>query len=356
MNVQVTRCTPDQSRPRPDPNDIGFGRHASDHMFLMEYEEGRGWYDPRIEPYRPLELDPAAMVLHYNQQIFDGLKAYNLVDGTIGLFRIDRHADRINRSADRLMMPRIEPDQIVLAIESLVRVDRDWIPDAPGTSLYIRPTMIATEPALGVRVSRRYLFYVIAGPAGAYYPEGFNPTRIYVANENIRAAKGGAGEAKTSGNYAPTLYVSQDAVDRGYSQVLWLDAKELKYVEEVGTSNIFFVLDNQLVTPPLEGTILPGVTRDSVLQLARSWNLDVVERPVSIDEVLEGCRNGVVREAFASGTAAVVSPIGQIGYDDEDVTISDGATGPLSKRLYGEITAIQYGRKPDPFGWITRVD
>lgn len=325
-------------------------------MFLMEYEKGLGWKDPRIEPYGNLSLDPAAMVLHYNQQIFDGLKAYQLTDGGIGLFRVDRHAERINRSAGRMMMPVIEPANIISAIEELVCLDKDWIPRSPGTSLYIRPTMIATEPALGVRVARNYLFYIIAGPAGAYYPEGFNPTRIYVADENVRASKGGVGDTKTSGNYAPTLFVSKEAVDRGYSQVLWLDAKELKYIEEVGTSNIFFVLNDELVTPPLGGTILPGVTRDSVIHLARSWDLDVVERPISIDEVIDGCKNGIVKEAFATGTAAVVSPVGQIGYQGNDVVVNDGTTGPVSRRLYEEITAIQYGQKPDPFGWVTRVE
>jgi branched-chain amino acid aminotransferase len=254
-----------------------------------------------------------------------------------------------------MVMPAVDPDLFLRAIKKLILLERDWIPKSEGTSLYIRPTMIANEPALGVRPSNSYLFFIITGPVGAYYPEGFSPTRIYVSDEHIRAAKGGVGEAKTSGNYGATLLVSKKATEKGYTQVLWLDAKERKYVEEVGTSNIFFLINDELITPPLKGTILPGITRDSVLWLARHWGLNVSERLISIQEVADGCNSGSLKEMFATGTAAVISPVGEICYKGKDLRVADGKTGELSRKLYDEIFDIQYGRKEDPFGWRVRI-
>jgi branched-chain amino acid aminotransferase len=355
MEIKVSKSMSIGQKPRPKDSELGFGKYTTDHMFLMDYTRERGWHNARIEPYQALSLDPAAMVLHYNQEVFEGLKAYHLQDGGIGLFRPEKNVDRMNASAQRMVMPEVDPELFLQAIKELVLLDREWIPKSEGTSLYIRPTMIADEPALGVRPSNQYLFYIIAGPVGAYYREGFNPTRIYVSDKYVRAAKGGAGEAKTSGNYGPTLLISQEAVKKGYTQVLWLDAKERKYVEEVGTSNIFFVIEDELVTPPLRGTILPGVTRDSVLQLARHWGLNVSERLISIEEVIEGCKSGSLKEMFATGTAAVISPVGAIGYQGEEFQIADGKTGELSQTFYDEIIGIQYGRKEDPFGWLVRI-
>lgn len=340
-----------QHKPRPDDADLGFGQFMTDHMFLMDYEGDQGWCRPRIVPYGDLPLDPAAMVLHYNQEIFEGLKAYALPDDQISLFRPWKNIARMNRSARRMVMPEIPEPDFLQAMQELILLDRGWVPKAPGTSLYIRPTMIATEAALGVRPARNYLFFIILSPVGAYYPQGFNPTKIFVSDTYVRAVQGGPGEAKTSGNYGPTLYVSKEAAARGYAQVLWLDGKEHRYVEEVGTSNIFFYLNKELITPPLSGTILPGVTRDSVLELARSWGLPVVERPITIDEVIQGCEDGTLQEAFASGTAAVISPVGSIGYKGIDYRVNTGETGDLSRKLYDAITGIQYGRTPDPFGW-----
>ena len=355
MEIRVIQSTTMGRKPRPKDSELGFGKYTTDHMFLMDYAREKGWHDARIEPYQDLKLDPAAMVLHYNQEVFEGLKAYHLKDGGIGMFRPEKNIERLNASARRMVMPEVDPDIFLKAMKELILLDREWIPKSEGTSLYIRPTMIANEPALGVRPSDQYLFFIIIGPVGAYYSEGFNPTRIYVSDEYVRAAKGGVGEAKTSGNYGATLLVSQQAVSKGYTQVLWLDAKENKYVEEVGTSNIFFVIGEQLVTPPLGGTILPGITRDSVLQLTRRWGLNVAERSISIEEVIDGCKSGSLKEMFATGTAAVISPVGAICYKEEDFRVADGKTGELSQKLYDEITGIQYGHKENPFGWRVHI-
>jgi branched-chain amino acid aminotransferase len=355
MEIKVTKSTVVGQKPRPKDTELGFGKYTTDHMFLMDYSEGRGWHDARIVPYQDLRLDPTAMVLHYNQEVFEGLKAYHLEDGGIALFRPEKNVERMNASARRMVMPEVDKDFFLSAVKELILLDRDWIPKSDGTSLYIRPTMIATEAGLGVRPSQQYLFYIVLCAVGAYYPEGFNPTRIYVSDQYTRASKGGVGEIKTSGNYGATLLISKQAAKEGYTQVLWLDANERKYVEEVGTSNIFFLINDELVTPPLGGTILPGVTRESILQLSRSWGLHVLERPVSIEEVIDGCQNGSLKEMFATGTAAVVSPVGEICYKGNDFRVGNGSTGALSKKLYVEITDIQYGRKEDPFGWRVRI-
>ena len=355
MEIKVTKSTKIGQKYRPQDSELGFGKYTTDHMFLMDYTHEKGWYDARIEPYDDLRLDPTAMVLHYNQEVFEGLKAYALDDGGIALFRPEKNIQRMNSSTIRMVMPQIDPDLYLQAMKELILLDREWIPTSEGTSLYIRPTMIANEPALGVRPSNQYLFFIVLGPVGAYYPEGFSPTKIYVSGEYVRAAEGGPGESKTSGNYGATLLVSTQAAEKGYTQVLWLDAKEHKYVEEVGTSNIFFYINDELVTPPLKGTILPGITRDSVIQLAKHWGINVSERLITIDEVIDGCKNGVLKEMFATGTAAVISPVGQICFKNKDHKIAGGNVGELSKKLYDEITGIQYGHKEDPFGWRIRI-
>ncbi len=351
MEIAITKS----DRLKPKNDSLEFGKHMTDHMFCMDYEEGRGWHSARIVPYQPLRLDPAALVLHYNQEIFEGLKAYAFDDGSIGLFRPQKNAERWNRSAERMVMPKVDPDLFVTAIKKLISIDRDWLPKAEGTSLYIRPTMIATEAALGVRPSKQYLFYIILGPVGAYYAEGFNPTKIFVSDTYIRAAEGGSGTAKTSGNYGPTLLAHHKTKKMGYAQVLWLDAKEKKYVEEVGTSNIFFLIDDKLITPPLGGTILSGITRDSVIQMAKQRKLRIEERKISIDEVIECCKEGSLQEMFATGTAAVISPVGQFRYKECDYIVGDGSVGTLSESLYREIFDIQYGRTEDRFGWMVTV-
>ncbi len=356
MEIKIQKVDPSKGRPKPqDETKLGFGVYFSDHMFLMDYRNGAGWHNPRIEPYGPLSLDPGALVLHYGQQVFEGLKAYRRPDGGIQLFRPRENLRRMNRSARRLCMPELDIEFTLEALKKLLLVDQDWVPRSSGASLYIRPTMIATEAALGVKVSPEYLFYIMTGPVGAYYPQGFNPTKILVEDRYVRAVRGGVGEAKTCGNYAASLLAMEEAHKNGYTQVLWLDAVNQRYVEEVGTSNIFFLMEDELLTPPLGGSILPGITRDSVIQLARDWWIPVRERPVSVDELIDGIRLGRLQEMFATGTAAVISPVGEICYRGEVYKINQGKVGELSLKLYEELQAIQYGTRPDPHGWVERV-
>ncbi|HSR11279.1 MAG TPA: branched-chain amino acid aminotransferase [Thermodesulfobacteriota bacterium] len=352
--IPITKAEKLKQKPAPGTQ-LGFGKIFSDHLFLMNYEKGQGWKNPRIEPYRPLLLDPAALVLHYGQEVFEGLKAYRWANGEIHLFRPRMNYERMNRSARRLCMPEVDVDLVLDATRQLVQVEKEWVPGAPGSSLYIRPNMIATEPALGVQVSDQFLFYIMVGPVGAYYPQGFNPTDIYVSEKYVRAAKGGLGEAKTLANYAASLLAQEEAHEEGFTQVLWLDAKERKYVEEVGTSNIFLYIEDELVTPPLGGTILPGVTRDSALHIARALEMKVSERMISLDEILSALESGKVKEAFASGTAAVISPVGSLAYRGKKFVINNGKVGPLAQKLYDQIMGIQYGKIKDPYGWTMKV-
>jgi len=356
MKIEITKAAPDKMKPKPtDESKLGFGAIRTDHFFTMQYHEQKGWHTARIEPYRPLSLDPAAMGLHYGQEIFEGLKAYRGSDGSVYLFRPLENIKRMNLSARRLCMPEVDADVALEAMKKLVILEKDWIPRGRGTSLYIRPTMIATEPALGVRPSNEYLFFIIVGPVGAYYPQGFSPTKIFVSTDYVRSVVGCIGFCKAAGNYAASLLASKEAGEMGYTQVLWLDAIEQKYVEEVGTSNIFFVVGDELVTPPLTGSILPGVTRDSVLQIARSWGMKVSERQISIDEILAAQKSGALKEVFASGTAAIVSTVGLIHYRLQEYAINQGKTGPLTEKLYNELLQIQYGEKDDPFDWRVKI-
>jgi branched-chain amino acid aminotransferase len=356
MEITISEAGAGRRRPKPERADgLGFGNHFSDHMFLMEHAGGKRWRNARIVPYGPLELLPSAIVLHYAQEIFEGLKAYYAKDGGICLFRPEMNADRLNRSAARLCMPAVPVEDHLEAIRQLLRIDREWIPRARGASLYIRPAMIGTEGALGVHPSSEYLFFIITGPVGAYYAKGFEPVRILVEEKYVRAARGGLGEAKTGGNYAASILAAKAARQEGFDQVLWLDAEHRRFVEEVGTMNIFFVFGEEIVTPPLSGSILPGVTRDSVMTLARDWNIPVTERPVEIDEVMRGAADGTLTEAFGTGTAAVISPVGSFSYGGEEVMVRRSLVGKLSRRFYEEITGIQYGELADRHRWVHRV-
>ena len=356
MEIKVKTVDLEQMKPKPeDESKLGFGKIFTDHFFIAKYDSEQGWHSASIEPLRPLSLHLASMCLHYGQEIFEGMKAYKGKDGSIYLFRPEENIKRMNRSAERLCMAQIDRDLFMEGLTQLVLLEKDWIPRDPGTSLYIRPTMIATEPALGVHPSSQYTFFIIVGPVGAYYPEGFGPTKIYVSEKYVRAAQGGVGDCKAAGNYAASLYASQEALEMGYTQVLWLDARERKYVEEVGTSNIFFVVGDDLVTPPLSGSILSGIMRNSIMRLAESWGINVVEDRLSIDELLKLNDEGVLKEVFASGTAAIVSPVGQIYYHGSEYVIGDGNTGPLTEKLYNHILRIQYGEAEDPFGWRVKI-
>jgi len=356
MEIKVTEAEESQKRIKPeDESNLGFGDIVTDHMFKMDWTTENGWHSARIEPYGPLPIDPAAMVLHYGQEVFEGLKAYSGVDGGIYLFRPGENFKRINRSAKRLVMPEVDVDVAMQGMKRLILLDRDWIPKSEGTSLYVRPTMIATEPHLGVRPAKSYLFYIIIGPVGAYYKEGLNPVKIYVEDFFVRAAIGGTGEAKTSGNYAASLLAAEEAKKKGFTQVLWLDAAERKYVEEVGTMNMFFLIGDELITAPLNGSILPGVTRDSVIRIVKEWGIRLSERSLAIDEVIIAAKNGTLKEAFGTGTAAVISPVGQITFRGEDHIVAGGKMGELSRKLYDEIVAVQYGHKPDPYGWVEKI-
>lgn len=351
MNKDIKIQLTENKKEKPDFNHLIFGRNFTDHMFMMDYEEGKGWYDPRIVPYQPLSLDPSVMVFHYGQSVFEGLKAYITKDGHISLFRPDENMKRLNHSNDRLCIPHVDEEFAIEALRQLILVDKEWIPNVPGTSLYIRPFIIATEPYLGVKASDRYIFMIILSPVGAYYPEGLNPVKIAVESDYVRAVKGGTGNAKTAGNYAASLKAQSEAEADGYTQVLWLDGKENKYIEEVGSMNVFFKINGEVITPKLNGSILAGITRKSVIELLEYWNIPVKEKKISIDELIEAHQSGELEEAFGTGTAAVISPIGELYKDNKPYVINNGQTGELSKRVYDEITGIQTGEKADPFNW-----
>jgi branched-chain amino acid aminotransferase len=336
----------------PDENGLTFGAEFSDHMFNMDYDPQKGWHNPRIEPYQPIVMDPSTMVLHYGQSIFEGLKAFKSASGEIRLFRPRENFRRFNRSAERMCIPQFDEALALDALKALLEVDKRWVPGASGTSLYIRPTIIAMDPYLGVRASYTYRFFIILCPVGAYYKEGFNPVKIWVTDQYVRAVRGGTGEVKTAGNYAASLYAGEEAHRIGYTQVLWLDGVELKYVEEVGSMNIFFVINDEIITPALSGSILSGITRDTVIELSAMWGKPVSQRRISIDEVFDAHRSGVLQEVFGTGTAAIISPVGEIKYKDEIIRIGDGSIGKCAHKFFTAITDIQYGREKGPDGWI----
>ncbi len=352
--IKVIKTDCPKEKPQ-DQSKLGFGQIFTDHMFEVDYTEGKGWHDPRIVPFHNISLSPAAMVFHYGQEMFEGLKAYKTADGRTLLFRPDKNIERANNSNRRLMIPEIPQDLFLDAMKTLVKVEEDWIPTAEGTSLYIRPFVIATDPYLGVRPSNTYKFMIILSPSGAYYPEGLNPVKIWIEDSYVRAVRGGIGEAKTGGNYVASLAAQIKAHDEGYSQVLWLDGVERKYIEEVGAMNIFFKINGTVVTPMLNGSILPGVTRATCIELCKCWGLPVEERRISVQELEEAARTGALEEVWGTGTAAVISPVGHLRYENEVFQIKDGRIGDLSQKLYDTVTGIQLGKIDDVFGWTVEV-
>ena len=352
---QITTELTTNKKDKTPAEQLGFGQIFTDHMFVMDYEEGKGWHNATITPYAPITLSPAAMVFHYGQSVFEGLKAYMTEAGEVQLFRPDRNFKRLNASNERLCIPAIDEEFALEALKELLRVDRDWVPSAPGTSLYIRPFIIATESYLGVNPAKNYKFMIIMSPVGSYYKEGINPVKILVEQHYVRAVVGGTGEAKTAGNYASSLKGSELAAKQGYSQTLWLDGKENKYVEEVGSMNIFFKIAGKVITPALNGSILAGITRDSMIEVLKSKNIPIEERAIEFAEIVAAAKNGTLEEAFGTGTAAVISPVGELKWMDEIISVNNGQIGEVTQMLYDTLTGIQYGKIDDPFGWIVKL-
>lgn len=352
LDIKVTKTTQPKEKPQ---GTLGFGKIFTDHMFVMDYTEGKGWHDPEIVPFQNFSLSPATMVFHYGQEMFEGLKAYKGCDGKVYLFRPDMNAKRTNATNARLCIPNLSEEDFVQAVKAIVDVDSDWIPTEEGTSLYVRPFIIATDAFLGVSPSKTYKFVIILSPSGAYYASGLQPVGIWIEDDYVRAVRGGMGFAKTGGNYATSLIAQVKAHDDGYSQVLWLDGVERKYIEEVGAMNIFFKISGKIVTPMLNGSILPGITRDSVLKLCREWGYETEERKISVDELIQAQNNGTLEEVFGTGTAAVISPVGKLRYKDDVMQIGDGTIGPVSQKLYDTVTGIQTGKLKDEFGWRVEV-
>ena len=354
MDIRVELTKTPKAKPTDESN-LGFGHVFTDHMFIMNYDKGQGWHDARIVPYAPLELSPAAMCLHYAQEVFEGLKAYRTAEGSVQLFRPEENFKRLNVSNERLVVPQIDVDFCIEALDKLVSIEKDWVPHTDGASLYIRPFIIACDPFLGVRPADSYMFIIILSPSGAYYSTGLNPVSIYVESNYVRAVKGGMGFTKTGGNYAASLIGQDEAHKQNYSQVLWLDGIEKKYIEEVGAMNIFFVIDGEVVTPALQGSILSGITRKSSIELCRSWGLKVSEKRITIQEVADAYDAGKLQEVFGTGTAAVISPVGTLKWGDKVMTINNNKIGEISQKLYDTMTGIQYGKIEDKFNWVYKL-
>lgn len=351
--IAFTRAAAGKTKPKDE--DLTFGTVFTDHMFIARWDEGQGWHDARIEPYKPFAFDPAMATFHYAQAVFDGLKAFRGKDSVIRLFRPQRHAERMANSCARMCIPPPDKELILRSFRELVAVDHEWVPSKRGTALYLRPFAMATEPFLGVRPAKQYVYCLFISPVGAYYPEGIKPVKILVTDQHVRAVAGGIGDVKASANYAASLYAAEEAKKQGYTQVLWLDGKEHRYLNEVGTMNIMLKIGDEIITPPLDGSILAGVTRDSALALMRNWGLKVSERPIAIEDVMKAADDGSLKEMWGTGTAAVISPVGTLGYKGRDVLINKGEVGPLTQRLYDAITAIQYGETNDAFHWTDPV-
>lgn len=350
QKIPVRRAETLKTKP-VDETKLGFGKVFTDHMLVMDYDTDLGWHDMRIEPYANFSMDPATVVYHYGQAIFEGMKCYPGEGKSIRLFRPRDNFVRMNTSALRMGIPGLDPDRCVGGLAQLLEVERDWVPGAEGTSLYIRPTIIATDVGLGVHASRTYKFFIILSPSGPYYDGGLAPIGIYVEDSFVRAVRGGIGYTKAAANYAASLYAGMQAEEKGYAQVLWLDGVEKKYIEEVGSMNIMFILGGKVVTPMLNGSILEGITRGSIMRLAADMGYEVEERRIAMREVLDGARNGALTEAFGTGTAAVVSPVGSFCWKDEVVKVGDGGIGPATQKLYDTLTGIQRGTVEDPYGW-----
>lgn len=354
LDIKIEKTTSPKTKPSKDDK-LGFGTIFTDHMFVMDYTEGKGWHDPRVIPYQPLVLEPSAMVFHYGQEMFEGLKAYKTPDGRTLLFRPNKNIERANNTNKRICIPEIPEEDFLQAIKAVVKTDEDWIPTKEGTSLYIRPFIIATDPFLGVRPSNTYKFIIILSPVGAYYPTGLAPVKIWIEDEYVRAVRGGVGEAKTGANYVASLKSQVKAHEAGYSQVLWLDGVERKYIEEVGAMNIFFKINGTVITPMLNGSILPGVTRNSCVALCKEWGLPTEERRISIDEIFEAYNNGTLEEVWGTGTAAVVSPVGELRWEGNIMPVGTGNIGELTQKLYDTITGIQTGKVEDFMNWTVEV-
>ena len=353
LDINITKTTAPKAK--PDENNLGFGKIFTDHMFVMDYTEGQGWHDARVVPYGSFSMDPATVVFHYAQEVFEGLKAYRSADNTIQLFRPDCNAQRMQDSCDRLCIPQIPAEDFIQAVKTLVEVDKYWVPHVEGASLYIRPFVFASDVGLGVHASKHYVFCIICAPSGAYYAEGINPVRIYVEDEFIRAAPGLTGFTKCGGNYAASIKAGEMAEQQGFAQVLWLDGVEKKYVEEVGSMNIMFKIDGKIYTAPCTGTVLPGVTRRSIIELLKDWGYEVCEEHVAIADIMKAGHDGKLEEVFGTGTAAVVSPVKELDWKGDKVFISGGKIGELTQKLYDTLTGIQWGKIPDTKGWIVPV-
>lgn len=354
LDIRIEKTKSPKAKPA-DEGSLGFGKIFTDHMFMMEYTKGQGWHNARIVPYGPLSMDPSSAVFHYGQEVFEGMKAYRTAAGDVQLFRPDCNAGRMNQSNERMCMPQIPEEDFIAAVAALVAIDADWVPRKDGTSLYLRPFIIATDVSLGVHASHTYKFMVIASPSGAYYAEGLDPVRIYVEDDYIRAAPGLTGFCKCGGNYAASIKAGEKAAELGFAQVLWLDGVEKKYVEEVGSMNIMFKIAGKIYTAPCEGTVLPGVTRRSCMELCNDWGIEVIEKHVAIDEVMAAARNGTLEEVFGTGTAAVVTPVKELEYKGETAAVGNGQIGPVTQKLYDTLTGIQWGRLPDEKGWVYKV-
>ncbi len=353
MKIKVIEATAPKAMPKE--SELGFGKHFTDHMFVMDYEEGKGWIDPRIVPFGYISLHPASTVLHYGAEIFEGLKAYRTADGSVQLFRPMENVRRMNRSAERMCLPLIDEDDMLYAIEAFVKHEEKWVPHSEGTSLYIRPFMFGNDEALGVHAVKSATFMIIASPSGSYYKEGINPVKIMIESEDVRTVRGGTGYAKCGGNYAASTRAGERAAQKGYTQVLWLDGVERKYVEEVGAMNVMFKIDGEIVTPALTGSILPGITRKSCIEVLQSLGYKVTEKLLSIDELIDALKAGKLEEAWGTGTAAVVSPIGRLMYDGVEYVVNGEQIGDITQKLYDILTGIQWGRIEDKFGWIHKI-
>ena len=345
----------EQLKEKPDFKNLGFGKYMTDYMFVMDWNEQEGWHDATIMPYGPISTDPACVALHYAQETFEGLKAYRTENGKIQLFRPEMNAARMIRSNERLCMPAVPVEIFVEATKALVKIEKDWVPSEPDTSLYIRPFMFGSEATLGVHPANSYKFMIVCSPSGAYYAEGMNPVKILVEDELVRAAKGGTGFAKCGGNYAGAILGQKKAEAQGCAQVLWLDGVHRKYVEEVGTMNMMFKIKGEIYTAPIEGTVLPGVTRDSIIHILKDWGMKVNEASVAIDDLMKAGHEGELEEAFGTGTAAVISPVGSLLYKDDTIAINDFKTGELTQKLYDYLTGLQWGKHEDEYGWIVEV-
>lgn len=353
MDIRFEKA--DKLKEKPDQNNLGFGKYFTDYMFVMDWDQGVGFHDARIVPYGPIPIEPGCVILHYAQETFEGLKAYRREDGKIQLFRPEMNAKRMQNSNKRLCMPEVPVEDFVEAVKALVKVEKDWVPSLPNTSLYIRPFMFATEEALGVHQAISYKFMIITSPVGTYYAEGLNPVKIMIEDELVRAVQGGTGFTKCGGNYAGSIAGQVKAEAQGYDQVLWLDGATKTYVEEVGSMNIMFKIDGEIYTAPLEGTVLPGVTRDSMITILKDWGYKVNETHLKATDLMKAGHDGKLEEVFGTGTAAVISPVGMLKFKDDEITINNNQTGELTQKLYDTLTGIQWGKLPDKFSWTQVV-